>query len=258
MPAISTERLVAELQTHTDYLAELAPDADLRAPVPTCPEWTMADLLAHVGRSHRRVAAIVSRGVMVHLREVEDAVLPDAPGARAEWLRAGARLLADSVSRVGPESPTWSWFEDQRAGFWLRRMTHDTTVHHADAALACGAEWMIAPDLAADGISEWLAILASPRFRGSRPAISALDGQGQTLHFHATDGDLGEDGEWLVRRDPDGIRWSHEHLKADVVVRCPAGALLLTLMRRIPATDPQLTVFGEGALLDHWLANSAF
>lgn len=218
----------------------------------------MADLLAHVGRTHRRVAEIVSRGVLVQLPEVEDAELPDVPGARAEWLRAGARLLADSVSRVSPDTPTWSWFEDQRAGFWLRRMTHETTVHHADAALACRAEWTIAPDLAADGVSEWLAILASPRFRSGRPVIAALDGQGETLHFRAADADLGEDGEWLVRRHPDGIRWSNEHLEADVVVTGPAGALLLTLMRRLPATDPRLTVFGKGDLFDHWLANSAF
>ena len=33
---------------------------------------------------------------------------------------------------------------------------HEATVHRADAALALGADYQLAPELAADGIDEWL------------------------------------------------------------------------------------------------------
>jgi hypothetical protein len=41
------------------------------------------------------------------------------------------------------------------------------------------------------------------------PALAELRGNGQTLHFHATDPGLGVAGEWLVRRTPSGVEWEH-------------------------------------------------
>lgn len=37
-------------------LVDAAESAGLAAPVPPCPDWTVADLLGHVGRTHRWVA----------------------------------------------------------------------------------------------------------------------------------------------------------------------------------------------------------
>jgi uncharacterized protein (TIGR03083 family) len=258
MTAISEERYEAELVDRTARLAELTVGADPAGPVATCPEWTLRELVEHLGQTHRWAAAIVSAGAFVHPRDVPDAVAPQAAGDRAGWLRAGATLLADAVRRAGFAGPAWSWAEDQSAGFWLRRMVHETAVHHADAALSLGCGWETAPDLGADGVSEWLMILSSPNARTARPELRELDGDGQTLHFHATDGDLGEDGEWLVTWGPSGITWSHEHRRADVAMRGAAGALLLVLMRRIPPADPGVEVLGEAGLLQDWLAHSAF
>ena len=39
-----------------------ARDAGVDAVVPSCPDWRVADLLGHVGRLHRWVAAIVESG----------------------------------------------------------------------------------------------------------------------------------------------------------------------------------------------------
>jgi hypothetical protein len=85
-----------------------------------------------------------------------------------------------------------------------------------------------------------------------------LGGDGQTLHFHATDPGLSKTGEWLVTRTPSGLTVEPGHVKADVAVRGPAGRLLLLLTRRIPADDPALEVLGEQALLTHWLAHTPF
>jgi uncharacterized protein (TIGR03083 family) len=256
MVAINQERYGAELIAHTEGLARVAASADPGTPITSCPGWTLARLVEHVGLVHRRVAAVVERGDRVPDEEIEDASPP--PGGAAEWLRAGPGLVIGAVGRAGMEAPTWSFAGRGTAGFWLRRVTHETTVHHADAALSCEREWSAAPDLAADAISEMLGFCSSPPAGAGRPDRGDLSGDGQTLHFHATDEGLGSDGEWLVERTPDGPVWSHEHRHADVAVRGPAEVLLLLLMRRIPATDPRLAVFGEAELLDHWLARTAF
>ena len=49
MPWLGHDRYRAELDAETARFAEAAADADPARPVPTCPEWTLAQLAAHVG-----------------------------------------------------------------------------------------------------------------------------------------------------------------------------------------------------------------
>ena len=88
--------------------------------------------------------------------QVDDLQVPAAAEERRRWLLAGARRLSDAVRRAGPQTGVWSWADDQTAGFWLRRITHDTLVHCLDAELAVGREVGLAPDLAADSVSDLL------------------------------------------------------------------------------------------------------
>lgn len=254
--AISEEEYRAAFAAHTDGIARIAESADPGLPVVTCPEWTLDDLVRHVGFVHRRVAAFVERGERVPDDQIQDTRPPT--GGEAGWLRAGAARALDTIGRAGFDAPAWTFAGPGKVGFWLRRLTHETAVHHADGALSAGREWSVAPDLAADGVSEALQIFCSSRTPRMLAVRSELHGEGQTLHLHATDGGLAQDGEWLVERTPDGPRWSHEHRRADVAVRGPAEVLLLLVMRRVPATDPRLTMFGEAALLEHWLAHTPF
>ncbi|HEX3591916.1 MAG TPA: hypothetical protein VHV74_20020 [Pseudonocardiaceae bacterium] len=62
------------------------------------------------------------------------------------------------------------------AAFWLRRMLHDTIVHHADATGGTGAEFEVAPDLAAYAITEWLELLSDPVIRTIKPGIRRTPG----------------------------------------------------------------------------------
>jgi hypothetical protein len=130
-------------------------------------------------------------------------------------------------------------------------MAHETSVHLADAQLAAGHDVPRPSDVAADGVDEWLEIVASSD-------IVALRGDGQTMHAHATDGDLNGGGEWLVRRTPSGVTIEPGHAKADVALRGPAARLLFVLVRRLPVTDPRVEVLGDQALLTHWLAETGF
>ncbi|HTC81963.1 MAG TPA: maleylpyruvate isomerase N-terminal domain-containing protein, partial [Acidimicrobiia bacterium] len=47
------------VRSNAALLADAVRTAGPAAPVPTCPEWTAADLLAHVSRVHRWVTEIV-------------------------------------------------------------------------------------------------------------------------------------------------------------------------------------------------------
>jgi uncharacterized protein (TIGR03083 family) len=251
------DRYYVAIQQGAADAADVVADTDPGAPVPTCPEWTFADLVRHLGTAHRWAATTVERRATeaVPFDTLEDTEPGDDA---ATWLRDGARRLAEALHAAGPETRVWSFTPDQTAGFWARRMAHETTIHAADALIAAGRNVSLPADLAADGVSEWLAMVSVAAARGHTPAFAELRGTGETLHFHTTDGWLGRSGEWLVRRTPEGLEVDQGHAKADVAVRADAGDLALLLSRRIPADAPGVQILGDRALFEHWLAHTAF
>ena len=252
---ISEDRCYDGIREFTARLAGIAADEDETRPIPTCPEWTLRQLTTHVGRAQRWAAEIVGRrsAEFIRFRDVPDGRLPDDRAARPDWLNAGAARLIDTVRAAAGER-VWTFTGMRPAGFWARRMAHETAVHCADAELATGRETRIPADLAADGIGEWLWLLANDR--DEPPDL--LRGEGQTLHLDATEEGLADAGEWLITRTPAGIDVRAGHAKADVAVRGPPALLLLVLMRRLPATQPGVLVLGDQALPAHWLQNTPF
>jgi uncharacterized protein (TIGR03083 family) len=259
MPQLTAERYAAEIEASTAGLAEILAEHDQSLPIPTCPEWTLRQLVTHVGRAHRWAAEITRRrsDTFIPFREVPDGRLPEDRAEQCAWLREGAARIVDVVREAG-SAVVWSFTGPVPAGFWLRRMTHETLVHHADARLAAGAEPepVIAPEAAADAIDEWLTLLAGGLGDvHGRPQVLAA---GACLHIHATDDGLGGNGEWLVRGDAGGLAVEPGHGKGDAALTGPAVGLLLVLMRRRPVSDPAVTVYGDRAVVDGWLASTAF
>jgi uncharacterized protein (TIGR03083 family) len=220
-------------------LATAAGAAGVDAPVPSCPEWSVGDLLAHIGRIHRWITAIAHRGPDApesHWSQAE----PPPPAERVEWFATGVDPLADALSSAGPNVEVWSWTDDHSTGFWGRRMANETAIHRWDAQLAAGATDPIERDLAADGVDEYLMLLQ--HWRGA-DALRDLAG---TIHFHCTDGD----GEWLLRL-ADGAHVTREHAKGDVAARGSASDLYLLVSGRVPIDTVE--VFGDDALLRAFL-----
>jgi len=232
----------------------------LEAPIPSCPGWTMATLVSHM------IEMNVNRLGLVRKRPapfpMDDFAAWGLPVRFKEWFaderldpaRAPAELPAlyeQTTAELGaalwalePTEPVSSWWKvDQTAGFWQRRMTHETTVHRWDAQSAYGTPDPAEGDLACDGIDETFEVMLPAR-RGW--AGHPRPGNGETYHFHRTDGP----GEWLVRFVPDGPVVTHEHIKGDVAVRGSASDLFLFLWQRIPADT--LQVFGDAALLPRY------
>jgi uncharacterized protein (TIGR03083 family) len=239
----------AALVEQNRLLAELTREAAPDTAVPTCPGWTLQQLVRHVGRGDRWAATIVRTGEFVDPREVTGG----KPGDDVTgWLHESPRTLLDAVAESGPDVPVWTFLGPRPAAWWIRRRLHESTVHRADAALALGVDYAIEPALAADGVSEYLTLVAA-RPAGDGPPLAA----GTTLHLHATDDGLGAAGEWLVRgTDSGGIAWEHGHGKGAAAVRGPAADLLLAVHRRIPASAVQ--VLGDAAVFDTWLEGTVF
>jgi uncharacterized protein (TIGR03083 family) len=243
----------AALLEQNRLLDELTRDADPDTPVPTCPGWTLRQLLRHVGRGDRWAAQIVRerRDSGLDPRQVEAGKPPDdAEGAR-EWLRGSPRALVSAIE-TDPDAPVWTFVGPRPALWWLRRRLHESAVHRADAAIALGLPYDLAPALAADGVSEWLGLLAAGM--APEPALPP----DTTVHLHATDDGLGTDGEWMLRGGPDGLDWEHGHGKGDVAVRGRAVDLLLCVLRRGVPAERDVQVLGDEGLWDGWLARTPF
>jgi uncharacterized protein (TIGR03083 family) len=261
MPAPGYDRFFAELRGCTAEFARII-DGDLERPVPTCPGWTFRQLATHLGRGHRWAAQIVAtRATMpISMREVAGGKLPPDPAQHASWLNAAADQVIEAVTAAGSDL-VWTLAGIGPASFWARRRAHEAAVHLADAQLAAGLDVDLAPESAADGVDEWLARIAAGAGGTADPAgaqASDLRGNGQSLHFHATDPGLSGAGEWLVTRTPSGLTVARGHGKADVAVRGPAASLLLILTRRLPPSSPAIEIHGEQELLTHWLQHTPF
>lgn len=232
--------------------SELFRDADQSRPVPTCPGWTLGQLLRHVGRGDRWAAQIVRDRLEEFLdpRSVEGGKPPPEPADAISWLHGGAQRLVDAVELTGVETPVWTFLGARPANWWIRRRLHEVAVHRADAAIALGAEFTLNADVAADAITEWLERVAIQA--GGEGAALPLEA-GNTLHLHATDPGLGEAGEWTIGVDGSRITWSHEHGKGTAALRGGATELLLAILRRVPLADTGIELFGDEGVWQNWL-----
>ena len=128
----------------------------------------------------------------------------------------------------------------QRLGLVLGEVAAQERVEQVVVAVpaALGLDYDLSPELAADGISEWIERVSVQ----ARSQPLPLD-LGRTLHLHATDGGLGAQGEWTIRSDAGRPVWEHGHGKGDAAVRGAAADLLQGVLRRIPADDDRLQAY---------------
>ena len=136
MFATDEDRYATEFAAETARLGSVVTEAEPGTPLPTCPGWTIRDLVTHVGTGHRWAAEIVARSD----QDPPPYAIVDAPQDPATWpgwLAAGAAELVAAIRARGPQRHAWTWQQqDSTAGFWLRKMLHDEIVHRFDVELA--------------------------------------------------------------------------------------------------------------------------
>jgi uncharacterized protein (TIGR03083 family) len=222
-------------------LRDAAASVELTVPVPTCPGWTMGDLVFHVAEVYLHKVTVMRTG------QWPEQWPPPGQAHEAELPmlgRAYGELIAEFRTRQ-PTDPTPTWYDpDETVAFWIRRMAQETVVHRIDAELAAGLPVTPVPDdLAVDGVDEIL-----KRFLGyDAEALARVEGG------HLA-GDSGQDtitvlaGQtaWTVRPSP------HEVVVTDgpgenprVVIQAAPDPMLRWLWGR--AGDNTVRLTGEQA-----------
>jgi uncharacterized protein (TIGR03083 family) len=206
---------------------------DLAAAVPSCPGWTVTDLVRHVAEVYLHKVECIRH------RRAPEQWPPDLSGEESVPLldRAYAELVAE-FDRHSPGDAAYTWHEpDQTVGFWIRRMAQETVIHRIDAELAVGEEPAPIPaDLAVDGVDEVLTIFLGylsqrwPEEFG--PALKEASGRPVRV---TTDG-----GSWLVRATAAGV---HVDL-GDAAAKAEAAD---------PVATPAATVTGPPETMLRWL-----
>ena len=218
--------LLDQLGADGERLTSLARTVDLAADVPTCPAWTLADLLHHLGGVHRWATGFV-RGVG---RQPEDGDLErfvggwPPNGRLADWLSEGHTGLVEALSTAPSDLETWTFMDaPSPLMFWARRQAHETAIHRIDGESAAGEVTDVPASFAVDGIEELLFGFA-PRAR--RPID--VD-RAQVMAVEAMD--VGR--AWRVTLGPDGISVQAEGgAEADASIRGKASALYRFLWNR--------------------------
>jgi uncharacterized protein (TIGR03083 family) len=137
-------------------VASTPPDAR----VPSCPDWSVADLAGHIAEVYRHKAAAI------RLNAWPKPWPPRRPTVAPEAdLDLAYAELTGQLDIHSPADPAATWHDpDQTVGFWIRRMAQESVIHRVDAELAANraagreitAISAIDEALAVDGIDEVL------------------------------------------------------------------------------------------------------
>jgi len=246
--------------------------ADHPAPdVPSCPGWTVTDLVLHLGFVHRYVARIFSERLTQRpevgdwswlgltaeyagwLREMSAerdegrASSPrrarrPLPAALVEWFATGAAALEAQFVDTPADEPVWTWDANQTAGFWQRMQAIEAAIHRWDAEGATSSPSPMNPDLAADAITQTFEVMAAMR----RAQLRGSPGRGERFRFLRTD----SQGAWAVRFDDNEVVLGDCDDPGDVTIAGTASDLMLFLWHRL---GPEaLDVCGEASLVDRY------
>ena len=162
---------VEALRLDAERLAEVA-GMGLEPSVPSCPGWTVADLVQHTA--------------VVYLHKIESMRTGGAPqdwpppgiedrDPRELYTEAARALLAELVSHDPAEAcDTW-WPPDRTVGFWYRRMALETAVHRVDAELGHDVLTPVDDALALDGTDEVLRIMLQVPWALTQPSAEPVN-----------------------------------------------------------------------------------
>ncbi|RDI22295.1 uncharacterized protein (TIGR03083 family) [Lentzea flaviverrucosa] len=232
-------RLIEERTTAFTTAIASAPDLD--APVPTCPGWTLYDLVQHLGDGRRKWAEIVAAGPA------------DAPPARTPveaprenlvaWMTESTRLLIDALEESGPDRDCWAWWSDfqspRTTGTAARHQLQEIAVHTYDAQLTIGAAQPLPAEVALDGVEEFqTTCVATTSPWPHEPAI---------VDYHASEG-----LSLRVTLDAGGARVGDVPGTADTTFSGTASDLVLAFYGR--KTGDDLEVEGDQRTFDRLVA----
>ena len=260
MTRLPAETYLSHVRSESARFREVLAGCDPAARVPSCPDWTAADLLWHLATVQRWWAEVVT--ARPARPEEIDPPRPESYDALLAAYDEWSGRLAEVLESADPADEAWNWSDDHTVGFILRRQAHEALIHRVDAELAAGVGSDLDPVLAADGVHEVLDVM----YGGCPPWGTWTPGEG-TVRVDATDTG---DQHWVrfgvfAGTDPDsGTSYADEEdfhvvdppddeaVEPDAVVDGPAAALDLWLWSR--GYDANLSVVGDRDVLARFRA----
>ncbi len=259
MPRLEYSAYLAHIRHDSARFREVLATCDPAARVPSCPDWSAADLLWHLCTvQHWWWAVLTNRPQSPDEMGYTE---PDRPDSYDQLLAAyddahGAFVAA--LEAADPAEPAWSWSSDpadHTVAFTYRRQAHEALIHRVDAELVASDPTPLDPALAADGVNEVLDVMY-----GGLPPWGSFEPLPHFLEFRLTDTAT---SVWtrlgiFSGTPPEGEEISDEKdmhvvadpgLPADTVITGTAGAVNAWLWHR--GDDDGITVTGDRTVYDH-------
>ncbi len=209
------------------------------ASVPTCPDWSAADLLWHLTEVQWFWGQIVAHDI----RDPQTLDHPERPadltGLFAMYDDASEHLQA-ALRAVPGTTARWMWTADpalHTAGYIRRRQAHEALIHRVDAELVAGQPVSpIDTTLAVDGVDEVIHVMY-----GREHAVLTFEpAQGRTVRIMATDVP---------------VTWTLQLGRERGVLPESGDTIDDANFRPVDTVAPDATVSGTIADLDLWLWN---
>lgn len=228
METLSFPAALALIDDRSAALRSAAGAAGLEAGVPGCPDWTVADLIAHVGEVQLFWAADVAAGP-ASSPPADDVVGDTKPhGDLLTWSADATARLVTALQQAGPDRMCWTWWEEaavapNTAGAVARHQVQEAGVHAFDAQQAHGHGEPLPRAVAADGVGEYLTVeLPTNGPWPYEPGTVVLD--------------TGPGGSWLIDLGPEGVHvlegGAHGHVKRTATVTADPSDIVLSFYRR--------------------------
>ena len=242
LSVLPAEAYLGHLDRESRRFAEVLAGVDPAMPVPTCPDWTAADLVWHLTEVQWFWGSIAS-GPILDAKDVESAEAdkPDRPADYQELLAlfgSSRERLAAAIADGPDETPLWSWAAEQTLGFTRRRQAHEALIHRVDAELTAGVPvGSLDPELAADGVDEVLSVMWA-----ELPAWASFSPTEGVIRIEATD----TGNTWTIQLG----RMSGTSINTGKTYDEPSVALC-----EPGSHEPDAQVRGSASDLDQWLWN---
>ncbi|MQY14811.1 hypothetical protein SRB5_49870 [Streptomyces sp. RB5] len=228
----SYDRLLARIEERSEALRKAAAAADPGARVPSCPDWSLRDLVVHLGEVQRFWATVVASGPDFTPRRRDGDDSGPGAGELLAWAEESTRILVGALRAAGPEDGCWTWWGGSKApqtvGAVARHQVQEAAVHAFDAQLAAGLPEAVPADVALDGIAEFLDVS-----HGTAVAWPHAPGE---IRLRTAEGPEWELGLPEGAGDPGRA----------ATLRGAASDLLLVLHRRLPVD--RIRVEGDASL----------